>query len=340
MPPDTSHIPDLTKPPPPPGDTFIDSFELQQLLLREANQRRIDSIGELYLQSKLEEEQVNPTQDWVMFLVLLFIIGLSAFLYIIRPARIEERKKRQRYDPGPLGSATKEIQYDGWLSKYNPYYNSLSPALKERFLYRTICFIQEKDFKFHSMVEEEYIVVLISGAAVQMTFGLNNYHMDYFPIIHIIRKEYVLDIDKETYYGHVSRSGIYISWNSFMEGYTDYADSVNVGLHEMAHAVSYDLFLGDQDGHDRLFKERLEEFSKEGIIVFRSMKHGGDHLLDDYALTNFDEFWAVCVETFFENAAEFQQRLPALYETLCDLLNQNPLKPEKIIDSSLAGLEI
>ena len=37
--------------------------------------------------------------------------------------------------------------------------------------------MQAKEFRFHSMVEEEYIPVLISGAAVQMTFGLRNYLM-------------------------------------------------------------------------------------------------------------------------------------------------------------------
>lgn len=117
-------------------------------------------------------------------------------------------------------------------------------------------------------MEEEYIPVLISGAAVQMTFGLKNYMMDYFPKIHIIRKEYTLHVDKETYYGHVSHNGVYISWTHFLEGYDDYTDSINVGLHEMAHAVSYDLFLGETDLHDVKFKDRLNGYTKEGAKIY------------------------------------------------------------------------
>ena len=117
-----------------------------------------------------------------------------------------------------------------------------------------------------------------------------------------------------------------------MEGYEDYTDSVNVGLHEMAHAVSYDVFLGNEDEHDWNFKQRLGDFSKEGKPVFRAMRKGASHMLDDYATTNFDEFWAVCVETFFESPEAFRQTMPDLYDSLVELLNQDPLKPDKIIN--------
>lgn len=290
----------------------------QEQIRREENERKSDSSG--------------------FFLPLLMIFFV--LIGITRSNKIHaldwNRKKRKKHTAAKVDE--KGIQYDNWLSNYNPYYKSLTIENKKHFLRRTAEFIQAKEFRFHSMVEEEYIPVLISGAAIQMTFGLKNYLMDYFPVIHVIRKEYTLDIDKETYYGHVSRNGIYISWNSFLEGYEDYADSVNVGLHEMAHAISYDVFLGQQDRHDADFKERLQGFVKQAKPVFRAMRKDASHILDDYAATNFDEFWAVCVETFFENAEEFQRSMPDLYLSVCDLLNQNPLKPEKIINRELAGL--
>ncbi|MBI5373084.1 MAG: zinc-dependent peptidase [Sphingobacteriales bacterium] len=228
--------------------------------------------------------------------------------------------------------------YDEWLSRYNPYYKSLSPELRERFLLRTIEFAQAKEFRFHAMVEEDYMLILLSGAAIQLTFGLRNYMLDYFPVIHVIRQEYTLDIDKETYYGHVSKNGIYISWTHFMDGYRDYSDSINVGLHEMAHAVSYDVFLGAQDRHDHGFIERLQDFREEGTPVFRALRRGASHLLDDYAATNFDEFWAVCIETFFENPVEFRDTMPGLYQCICDILNQDPARPGIIIDKEMAGM--
>ncbi|MCX6318566.1 MAG: zinc-dependent peptidase [Bacteroidetes bacterium] len=276
--------------------------------------------------------------EWQMFGVVAIIIFLLFFMALIWPklmARYTNKKIRHivQEDLGHYHS-----QYDDWLCRFNPYYASLSPELKERFLHRTITFLHTKEFRFHSLSYEPYIPLLISGAAVQITFGLKNYLLDFFPVIHVIRKEYVLHMDKETYYGHVSPSGIYIAWNHFLDGYADYADAINVGLHEMAHAVSFDVFLGQCDHHDHAFRSRLEEFSEEGRPVFRAMRSGMSHLLDDYGATNFDEFWAVCVETFFEAPDTFKSQMPDLYLSIAELLNQDPLHAGHILDPELAGL--
>ena len=296
-------------------------------------------LGWKLRQEQLSKEEVERNSDTGGLFLPLLMLAIILFAIMRKGSSnpVEwNRKKRRKYAAAIVDD--KSIQYDSWLCRYNPYYNSLSIENKKHFINRTTEFMLAKEFRFHSMVEEEYIPVLISAAAVQVTFGLPNYLMDYFQVIHVIRKEYTLDIDKETYYGHVSRNGIYISWNSFLEGYEDYADSVNVGLHEMAHAISYDVFLGQEDRGDTSFKQRLEGFAEQAKPVFRAMRKGASHILDEYAATNFDEFWAVCIENFFENADEFQRTMPDLYISVCDLLNQNPLREEKIIDQELAGL--
>jgi Mlc titration factor MtfA (ptsG expression regulator) len=62
------------------------------------------------------------------------------------------------------------------------------------------------------------------------------------------------------------------------------------------------------------------------------MQAGETTLLDPYAATNYQEFWAVCVETFFERSTAFRRHLPELYFSLCSLLNQDPLTPGKVGD--------
>jgi Mlc titration factor MtfA (ptsG expression regulator) len=47
--------------------------------------------------------------------------------------------------------------------------------------------------------------------------------------------------------------------------------------------------------------------------------------LRDYAFTNTHEFFAVCVEHFFETPLHFYQKYPDLFKDLCNVLNQNPL---------------
>ena len=50
---------------------------------------------------------------------------------------------------------------------------------------------------------EDAVVAMLSGAAIQVTFGLKNYLMDYFSVIHVMGAEYVLKFDNDTYFGHV-----------------------------------------------------------------------------------------------------------------------------------------
>lgn len=325
MPPgDTIYIPGQTGPPPKVRDPYADSL-----------------IRSLWQEHRSVPQEKRPQflfPQWEMFLFVLLLALVTAYFYIVRPASARKRKIREMSKDVSSNKTVTEIQYDNWLSKFNPYYNSLQEELKKRFLQRTIEFRLSKEFRFHSMQEEEYIPVLISGAAVQVTFGLKNFLMDYYSVINVIRKEYYIPQNRELYYGHVSRESISISWNHFLQGFEDYTDSANVGLHEMAHAVSFDVFLGQTDHHDHAFKTRLAIFQKKGIPVFRAMRQGSSQLLDDYGATNFDEFWAVCVVTFFEKPEEFSRNMPDLYLSVAELLNQDPLKPGKILDKELAGL--
>ena len=321
---------------PPPDTTYVLGGDSQQ----EAGTRLFDSVYREYkILYPSEEEKKQPDLDWLFTFVVAVGLSIIAGL-IISVVKEKLGLFRRRIIPeGAAIVAEKEIHYDKWLQDYNPYYASLSPELKQRFLTRVIQFIQSKEFRFHSIEPDEKITVLISGAAVQLTFGLKNFLIDYYPVINVIKKEYVLKMDNETYYGHVSHSGIYISWKHFQQGYEDYSDSVNVGLHEMAHALSFDAYLGYEDIHDRSFKERLQEFTEDGVPIFRALKKVTSHVLDEYATTNFDEFWAVSVETFFENPELFKHNLPELYQEMCDALNQDPLLPGKIINPYIAGTQ-
>lgn len=328
-PPDTTILPAPAGPLPGLSDTL----SMLQRLRQAAMENHSDGFGK----GITDGPQFLLTQGQ-MFLVVLGIILLLFFFLVFFPERVEKKNATRLAADAERDLETNYQAYHACLLQYNPYYAALSGGQQHRFLSRTLHFLWLKEFRFHSMQEDDQVSFLISAAAVQMTFGLKNYTLDYFPVIHVIRKEYVLEMDKETYYGHVSRSGIYIAWNHFLKGFENYSDCINVGLHEMAHAVSFDVFLGQCDIHDHAFRSRLEGFAEEGRPIFRAMRSGMSHLLDDYGATNFDEFWAVCVETFFENPVEFRRQMPDLYLSVAELLNQDPLQETRVIDPVLAGL--
>jgi hypothetical protein len=134
--------------------------------------------------------------------------------------------------------------------------------------------------------------------------------------------------------GGTTRSGIImLSWRDFVDGYEHPHNKYNLGLHEMAHALKLDVSQGfDFDKH---FADHLEEWERSGYPEFNRIKSGKVSFLRQYAGENMMEFFAVCVEHFFEAPGEFSQRLPLIYKKLCILLNQDPCNPSA--DYALAG---
>jgi Mlc titration factor MtfA (ptsG expression regulator) len=220
--------------------------------------------------------------------------------------------------------------FETLLSRYNPYFKSLSKAGRERFLRRVLLFMEVKKFEYIDLEPEESMPLLVSAAAVQLTFGLENFLLDHFHTIYIIKDKYRYGIYNMPFEGHVSEEGIYLSWTHFVREYTDYSDGQNVGLHEMAHALTYVNFTV-QHGRDNAFYHHFNDFSLVARPIFDGMQTGETNLLNSYAATDYQEFWAVCIETFFERSNSFRRQLPELYLALCSLLNQDPLTPEKVL---------
>jgi len=180
------------------------------------------------------------------------------------------------------------------------------------------------------MEEKKEIPILISAAAIQISFGLDKYELPFFKNIYIMPDAYVKTGEQEIYVGHVAPEGIYISWKYFLSGYGDATDNVNVAIHEMAHALEHESFMNDT-GIDQDFKADLAKFASVSGLVFANAVVQRRSYLRNYAFTNLQEFWAVSVEAFFENPAGLKANMPDLYGTLCDVLNQDPLTVDKIL---------
>jgi MtfA peptidase len=218
--------------------------------------------------------------------------------------------------------------YAAIISRVIPYFNQLNESNRQRFLRRVYNFKSSKTFHFHGFDRQEEVEILISAAAIQVSFGLKNYLLPFFKDLHILSDAYQAIDSNEMYIGHVAPNGIYISWKYFVRGYADYTDGVNVALHEMAHALHHENFI-KETGVDWDFRKDFEKLP----AVFGPMMTGAilqrKSYLRGYAFTNFKEFWAVCVEYFFENSQGLKDNLPQLYGILCDTLNQDPLRPNE-----------
>src|SRR5579872_6213668 len=220
---------------------------------------------------------------------------------------------------------SRETFYHSLISRYFRYYNRLGLPEQRKFLFRSFPFHHSQNFHFIASEQTAEMLILVSAAAVQLTFGLEKFKLNYFDDIFILRDDYHYGFYSRPFMGHVDQTGIYLSWDNFMKGISQLTPNCNVGLHEMAHALAYVNFV-TQTEEDRHFKNEFPNFSKVARPIFTAMQQTGiKNLLGEYAATNYHEFWAVAVEIFFESPVQFRHELPELYEAMATVLNQDPL---------------
>jgi Mlc titration factor MtfA (ptsG expression regulator) len=304
----------------PQDSSYIFGSGQDSSRLLDSLRKVIDSVVNHGLHPGDNSQNIIPVSFIFVLSVMVAAVFVARFFY----ARRQKKKVLELFQ-------SKRTEFDTILAQNNPYYNSLPLEDKNRFLKRVFLFMESKTFNYLDMKESKEMPVLISGAAVQLTFGLENYRMDYFKNIYVLPTKYTYGLTATPFEGHISEEGIYLSWNDFIKEYKNYSDGENVGLHELSHALTYVNFVA-RDGVDQTFHNKFKDFSQVGRPAFEAMKQGNNDLFDKYAATNYNEFWAVCIETFFERPGDFRRILPELYFALCNLLNQDPLTTHKIIN--------
>jgi Mlc titration factor MtfA (ptsG expression regulator) len=217
--------------------------------------------------------------------------------------------------------------YRDVLEKYFFYYRQLEESGRNQFAQKVCNFIYGKRFIPRNLDDVPLEArVLIAATAVQLTFGLNNVYLRHFKKILIYPNDYYSSITKRYHKGEVNpRFGIIvISWQSFVEGFINPSDSINLGLHEMAHALRLENVIRNEEY--QFFDEALiKEFDEHARNICRN-ENQSDNIFRAYACVDEHEFFAVAVENFFERASKFKSSMPNLYTILSKLLNQDPTK--------------
>jgi Mlc titration factor MtfA (ptsG expression regulator) len=103
----------------------------------------------------------------------------------------------------------------------------------------------------------------------------------------------------------------------------------NVVLHEFAHQL--DLENGAMDGAPRLdSREDYDRWRRVFENAFRDLQRqiddGIDPVIDDYALDDAAEFFAVVTESFFETPFALSDEFPDVYHELRRYYRQNPVE--------------
>jgi len=216
----------------------------------------------------------------------------------------------------------------GLLVRYSTFYKRLSISDKKRFEHRVRRFIEN-----HNFIGREGVVItprmklLISSTAVMLTFGMRRYLFSEFDNIIIYPKDYMSNITKRQHKGETNPRlrTIVFSWDDFMEGVKIEHDNLNLGLHELTHAMHLS-FLKHKSftaivflDHFSTLLEKLKDRKLQRKIV-------NSGYLRQYGFRNEYEFLAVLVEHFFETPQEFNKKLPEIYNMVRQMLNLDTLK--------------
>ncbi len=228
---------------------------------------------------------------------------------------------------------------DRILSKRFHYYQGLDGKAKAIFLKRLQRFMQQKTFIIKDDEGFREMPVLVSAAAVQLTFGLDSYLLPFYKYIRIHPQEFVSDDFLKVLAGNVYGNIITVAWNHLLHGYKDSYDGSNVGLHEMSHAL-YIQKMEVEKNYAKSFAKKYNRLLKTCEGAMKVANEGSLLLYSAYATKNLQEFWAESIELFFEKPAELKKHYPQIFSQLSDLLNQNPVNRENplLFQRKLAGI--
>jgi MtfA peptidase len=219
-----------------------------------------------------------------------------------------------------------------FLEKYFSFYTKLNPKHKKEFLLKLEMILSSKKFVARGGLMEvsSEMEVLISATIVMVTFGWKRLRLSHFHTILIYPNAYFSTSNKTYHRGEVNpRFGlIVVSWRCFIEGFLDEKDGVNLGIHEIAHALKLANQI-DSDGEKEFDPKAWKAYKSLVPAEIEKVKTGENSVFRESATLNEHEFFAVALENFFERPWEFFQARQELYFALVGLMRLDPRVWEK-----------
>lgn len=262
------------------------------------------------------------------YLLVAAIAIILLFIYILRGKNITFldltpaafRYKDNNSSEGDV-ELTQELinYYDKILRHFISYYPELDKFNRRRFILRLHDFINSMTFLGREDQEINLkVCTLCAAPAIQLTFGLESYKFNHFHTIVVYPQQFYSEHQNDYVKGGVSRGdAIFFSFLDLEKGYRHDSDGVNLGLHEMAHAIHIEYF--DDD-----FEKEFPNWEKTALEEMPKILKQPNPILRNYAMHNKHELFAVCCEVFFEQPEDLKRQSERLYLSMKKLLNQDP----------------
>ncbi|RPG33463.1 zinc-dependent peptidase [Flagellimonas sp.] len=265
-------------------------------------------------------QQVSESDKEIAAIIL--VVGL----FIVFSKAIYENALNERLTLYNLFHPVKKITARERLFILNflkPFYD-LTPLQRKEFLVRFAWFKSKKHFVFYGNIEnKKEIKAYVAASAVLLTLGLRNYRFEKsIKRVIVYPSKYYSKISKNHHVGEYNPRlrTLVFSAESLKDGFEIPNDNINLGIHEVAHALMIETFKKNNFEAKRFQfgLAKVKELFDDESFSFRLSESS---YFRDYGKTNFVEFFAVATENFVETPSQFKRDFPNLYEIVKRMLN-------------------
>nr|WP_299385797.1 zinc-dependent peptidase [Allomuricauda sp.] len=265
-------------------------------------------------------EQLTETQKQILA-VFLAVGLLYVFVKIAYEHFVKERfTVFNVLHPVRRISSTDRIFIASFLLPYE----NFSVDQRRVFLRRFAWFKSKKPFVFYGDIQNrDHIKSYVAASAILLTMGMGNFRFERsISRIIIYPNKYYSKIARNHHVGEYNPNLkiLVFSAEDLEKGFTIPNDNVNLGIHEVAHALMFEA--GKSSTWD------AKRF-RVGLIKLRKMfdepefqdRLSHSDYFREYAKTNFVEFFAVMAENYVESPQIFKKTFPGLFDTVRRMLN-------------------
>ncbi|MDC6366621.1 MULTISPECIES: zinc-dependent peptidase [Flavobacteriaceae] len=203
-------------------------------------------------------------------------------------------------------------------------FHDLHPEQKRVFLKRFAWFKSKKPFVFYGAIaNEEEIKAYVSASAVLMTLGMVNFRFEKsISRIIVYPSSYHSKIKNNHHIGEYNpRLKILVfSAEGLQKGFQIPNDGINLGIHEVAHALTFEM-LKKSSYEAKRFRMGLKKLNAVYDSPGFKEELEQSNYLRAYAATSFFEFFAILSENFFESPERLKSHFPKSYFYLSRMLN-------------------
>jgi Mlc titration factor MtfA (ptsG expression regulator) len=224
--------------------------------------------------------------------------------------------------------------YQELLNDHVGFYRQLQPEEKARFEQKLKNFFSNVTIEGVHTNVSDLDKLLVASASVIPIMGLKNWK--YYNLKTVLlypetfnRQEFLQSGFEKDTLGMVGEGSMQqvmiLSKPALHQGFRNEYSNSNTGIHEFVHLL--DKEDGEMNGlPESLLEKNLVSKWNEVVSVNLELIAKGQSDINSYALTNRAEFFAVVSEYFFNDAANFRERHPDIFEMLVKIFHQNPLE--------------